>query len=71
MSSMFPVMINVLSGASEYFFSLNNLYSNSRKNTDLNRILAALMPPLDVWNGKKDLLDSRKKMSGNSLKLGA
>jgi len=33
----------------------------ARKNTDLKRILTTLTPPLDVWNGKKYLLDIWKK----------
>jgi hypothetical protein len=33
----------------------------ARKNTALKRILTTLTPPLDVWNGKKYLLDIWKK----------
>lgn len=34
----------------------------ARKNTDLKRILATLTPPLDIWNGKKYLLDIWKRI---------
>ena len=34
----------------------------ARKNTDLERILATLTPPLDIWNGKPYLLDIWKKI---------
>ncbi len=34
----------------------------ARKNTDLKRILVTLTPPLDIWNGKKYLLDIWKKI---------
>jgi hypothetical protein len=34
----------------------------ARKNTDIERILSTLTPPLDVWNGKPYLLGIWKKI---------
>lgn len=34
----------------------------ARKNTDLERIMSTLTPPLDIWSGKRYLLDIWKKI---------
>ena len=40
-----------------------------RKNTNMKRIEANLVPPLDVWAGKAYLLDIRKKIRRDFLRL--
>lgn len=49
------------------FFIVPIIYP--RKNTDMDRIEAILALPLDIWLGKRYLLDIWKKIRRESLKL--